>query len=1627
MFRYSPHIADCCAGCRLGLALCALLALGLAGCGGDEPSATATPPAPAPAPPPFQSQPVEVALGESGGTATLMTTEAGGFTLNGEAFEGGTDSPVEGEGGRRYVLTLADGTWSAAFLPMEVMVALGNSGESVTLMTTEAGGFTMGGEAVESGGMTMNSSGANYTLTMGEDGTWMAAFMPMTQTVTLGTSGMSVELMSNEAGMWMIGGAVLTGDGSDTYTSEGLSYGLARGDDGMWAATFMPVTRTVALGTSGESVDLMSTEDGGWAMGADSVSDGFVATADSGDRYTLYMRADGTWMAAFAPMSVPVMLGGSGETVTLMTTEGGGFTMNGQTVDDGSTAVNSAGQSYALSRAADGTWSAIHQPVEAVVDLGSSGESVRLMTTERGGWTLDGAALASGDTVTAGDNAATGARNEYQLTLTDGKWTATYQPMRMTISGTSIEATAREDGSGYTVGNVNLPATGVGEVAGPGGAMYRVSKDADGMLVAMRYDMPMVGDAMHVNAEGEHGAPSLKVDDHKTSVDETGTELSALGANFSMGDLLGRRAAVATGPNIVAKARGEIVKIRDRVAGLVALRQDDGISRDDFNAQLTRQWEAADTQVRNVFGGTEALERTTSESRVVDAFDRLVDALSSEEAFAAATLVDGPDKLQGFHERTAEQAAAAFNRVKWTAEARLGELGSTRFGIAMYNSTDDAKAAPGDAERAQAFAWSTMDSIRRSTDVQMSGTATYDGRTHAVDKEGSLYAGDINVAVGFTNNRVDGLVTGFADMDSGEPWTYGLGGAVTAITLPTATMNRRGAWQVRSGSDEGRLSYAPEPGGSVDEDLSGGAFSGQLLGRDDLSGTEVIGTWKVEIGNEVLAGAFGATRGTDRPNPVAALADNLTADGAVVLRADSDGYLDVPLAGSSADTRVLRKTTIDRTSNKLIVAAGSADEPWVWASAVPTKFEVGLEDLFGDKYLPVSVDGFARDATREIRLGSHVDAARKEITRLQRALEGIVNLGNEPFANQQRQRIFDDIQEQITTELFREQDPAPGLSTIEALSGEAAAKWNGDHTDYPANSAGEPSDRTVLAEVQSILDALADQESFGEAFASGGIFEGLNAFDSTGDGENDTVIPAHFIFRKDKARMLLWTDTTDVSRFGVWIRQSSFYANNNKGRRAWYGGYSGYRDLTTYGEPFAYSPLDQVTYASHMDRGYPGRGAQRTVRASYEGTAAALQHTIFYTADLDARVWWDNNAVSGQLSARFSEPTSTDPAFGRLRHGLLDYPNPADNNTRNKPKPGTHDVAALIFTADITSTDNKIGFTGDTLRVEYDREIKGNRSYPELVAPVINKVSLDNGNLKIRHSGQNESNWRRREAPGTWSEVSYSWLNTSDLPADNTTTVVMAGTGGTETLVDRFNAEFEDHAATSLDLYSVEYGRYDNHASKEGYLLLTFVDGTLIHTFVTDLNASGSADNPARTQSAYGPSITVSQGGELFDEFFSSGKGARYLNVGYPLGPPVTPLGAATNFDRTQFFAQEFEYEHIGDRYNGFGRPMDPAEMARRGIDIAGGTPSTFYTTSGSSTVGLSAGVSTTARIDGQFVGEHSDGPLGMIGVWSLPGNSPSDEDGFRSHTYRDHWFGVGNMRAEIVAAFGADLISTAP
>lgn len=1299
----------------LPLALCALVALGLAGSVGAQ-----TPPTD---PPPFQEEEVKVALGENGGTLTLMTAEGGGFTLDGEAFTGGADNPVTGEGGRMYVLTLAEGTWTAAFLSMEVPVTLGTSGESVTLTTTEAG-FEMDGAAFASGGTATSSNGGRYTLTMDADGRWMAAFVPETRTVTLGTSGDTVELVSTETG---------------------------------------------------------------WALGSSAVIDGYVARAENGNRYRLTLDMDGMWSAAFIPTPQIVDLGASRDTVTVITTEAGGWAIeDGPDIEDGAITQSSLGQNYQLSMGDDGQWSAMHQPMRQTVTLGGSDVTVELATNEQGGWMQGDETVASGDRVPGAMNDATGAANEYELTLVGGEWRATYRPVTMIVAGTGLTAVAREDGSGYAVGEASLPASGTGDITGPDGALWRVTKDDDGMLAGTRFDLPIVGSVLRANAAGTHGAASLSADNPDTEANEAGTKLNVVGASLSMADLLGGGSAAEVGPNLVADALDDMVKIRDRVAAIVELRRIEGITSDAFDGQITRQWEAAEKLVRDLFGNQELeLERTESQSRVVDAFSQLVAALSSEEAFAAATLKDGPGRLQGFAELSASNAAKAFNRTKWTASSTLGTLGSTRFGAAVYNETPNATTDHEDAERAQGFAWSTMESTLRASDVQTAGSAYYAGRTHAADQEGNLYTGTMSVEVRFAPRQVDGLVRQLEDAESGSPWEYGLGGEVTSITLPTASLERRGSWRVRTGDGSGRLSYVPQAGSRRDVTFTGARFSGRLLGRGDQAGSEAIGTWRVVLGETVLAGGFGAQRDLTRTEANAALKGNLAKVGgsastpASVTLTDASDPPELNPGGTklkiSADT--LDGNIAQNYVNVITLPAGLTTRlhqfsPWViygihvvpasdrtWdpntrtlGSAVdrdgqyvpiqnyrysrtsgvgpelrgselggsartrlrddyvnfddPEVFELDRAKLFALEYPVTSTDDAALVAQQEVISSTRVSAVRAEVIKQRNRLQRLIDVGevNATFANDGRQQVFAAVQNEMR-KIFGPDIPrvlggapngdvvvrVPAISTgilTPATTAEETAralgtKWTA-WQDYPVNSSDDPQDSGVLAEIDDVIAALENLEAFEAAFDSGGIFASQN--------ENPVVAAQSLgeIYNRPVSRLLLQTGTTDFTRFGAWRKQEAPFAAHqlidsvNEESRP-YGGTGA----------FVYSPLDPTQrYLSTNQREYPASGSATNVLARYRGATVAAQNDQFYTGDVEARVQWNAASVGGAVRVTVSNLMSTDPQYGALQYGRPDLVDPALLS----------DVRSLTFAAEIVNYGSAVGFSSffDDVVVDLD-------------------------------------------------------------------------------------------------------------------------------------------------------------------------------------------------------------------------------------------------------------------------------------------------------------------------------------
>ena len=214
---------------RVGFAV--LLAVILAACGGGEPAPTP------PAPPPFRPQAITVNLGEHGGSITLMTTQAGGYTRDGQAFTSGTE--VEAENGNKYRVTLAGQAWSAEFLPPDaVPVELGTSGDTVSITQLEDRSYLADGQPLGEDMIVTADNSNMYRLTL-VDGEWMWEFVPPDAvSVQLGTSGDMVSITRQEDGSFLADGKPLV-SGGIVPASNGNMYRLTLVDE-EWMWEFVP-------------------------------------------------------------------------------------------------------------------------------------------------------------------------------------------------------------------------------------------------------------------------------------------------------------------------------------------------------------------------------------------------------------------------------------------------------------------------------------------------------------------------------------------------------------------------------------------------------------------------------------------------------------------------------------------------------------------------------------------------------------------------------------------------------------------------------------------------------------------------------------------------------------------------------------------------------------------------------------------------------------------------------------------------------------------------------------------------------------------------------------------------------------------------------------------------------------------------------------------------------------------------------------------------------------------------------------------------------------------------------------------------------------------------------------------
>ena len=467
----------------LGLMALMLLTVGLAGCG-SEPAAVARPPAPPPAPPPFQPVAVEVALGENGGTVTLMTTEAGGHTLNGEAFASGTE--VEGNGST-YTLTL-DGTWSAAYKPPPAMsLALGTTGGELMIERLEDGSYQANGAALASGDTVTAENGNMYTVTISDDGTPSEAYVvPAALSIPLGLSGDTVAIVKNEDGTYSVNGEVLTAD-TRVEAENGNVYGALLAPDGTPIGVMhIAAMQEVMLGELGGTITLTQAEDKSWWLGEMAVMDGDEYMAANGNTYTLV--SDGTtWSAAYTqPPAMSLALGTTGGELMIERLEDGSYQANGAALASGDTVTAENGNMYTVTISDDGTPSEEYVvPAALSIPLGLSGDTAAIVKNEDGTYSVDGEVLTADTRVMAANGNFYGALLAPDGTpAAEAMYIAAMQEVTLGASGGTITLKQGEDkawwlgemavmdGDEHTAGNGNTYVLMMDE-AGTWSGMYQ--------------------------------------------------------------------------------------------------------------------------------------------------------------------------------------------------------------------------------------------------------------------------------------------------------------------------------------------------------------------------------------------------------------------------------------------------------------------------------------------------------------------------------------------------------------------------------------------------------------------------------------------------------------------------------------------------------------------------------------------------------------------------------------------------------------------------------------------------------------------------------------------------------------------------------------------------------------------------------------------------------------------------------------------------------------------------------------------------------------------------------------------------------------------------------------------------
>ena len=978
----------------------------------------------------------------------------------------------------------------------------------------------------------------------------------------------------------------------------------------MFSADYVvPPALSIPLGTSGSSVDVVKEENGTFSINGETITAETRVTAENGNVYRALLSPEGMPIGVDHVAAMQdVMLGSLGGTITLTQSEDKSWMLGDITVTDGYVHTAANGNMYALMMDADGMWSGMYQEVMVTVALGTRG-SVTLTRSEDMSWWLGSESVMNGSMV----NSANG--NEYMLSMSDGDWTAMFQPVSMMIEGTGLTAMTREGDDMYDVGDATLPASGVGDVT-VDGAMYHVWM-MDGALMGARFDKAIDGDTDY-KVKLTSALPYLSANDSTTAANELRTHLVITGDNdsgmgmFSFGDLLGSGMASSEGKLFVDQAVTTIEKVRADVDALLAL----DTKPAGLDTILETQWSKLESALDNIFGtnsaAADAADRTSAvrqdaprEEDILDAIDDVLDALASEANFVAATHDDRDNR--GVFKTTelgTGKAADTFNRLTWTAAATMGMTGSTRYGTVIRKSSTNAKSDP-TTEDFGAFAYSTMQETARTADVVApTGIASYSGGTEAISGAGKTYSGTMELQVRFSAELVSGVVRGLEDAD-GMPWQHNFAD-VDRIILDDAKLRRNGTWVnlASRATQNGTVFYTANSGLLRPVDGIANTLAGRLLGRGADAGSEAVGVWSVGDPDSTgsasyLAGGFGVMHVADTARPLPSGDD-----------------------GSAATTQLFTQVAdVDPNMSSAKIADGMLEvkgRRFGWAgrqgATAPTYQALGTT---GDETLITAKFNLAEMAAasgtaKTLNGPKHIDAAIAVITAQRDQLSILKGLDDR-------------------TDTTRTAEAAAWQKVTDAVQfnvfgGLLPAKLKGDYatdTDLQADA---------LDLIDRVLDALSSNAKLEAALDPDGtgIFDHYDtgtaddpATDAREDLGNYRVYDANDrryevntrtignIRGEREHKVISVLGTTEFTRFGLWRRESTTSARRNDGVEA--------NVIRTHGGPgtFAYSPLDKARVGTLTNLGFPSGGS-----ATYEGETVALQNTTILTGTAHVGVSW---------------------------------------------------------------------------------------------------------------------------------------------------------------------------------------------------------------------------------------------------------------------------------------------------------------------------------------------------------------------------------------------------------------------